>query len=437
MLAGERGQYELDRGDVAAAVARLEAMRSMSAGVGLIAEQAWEAPDLAASPFGTPPGTASIGFHNGKPAGSAAALTWSAGQFVRLMLDTSAGEVRDRPAYTVARYVAHAQGETSLTLTGPTDRTIVTSPVTVTGTSAPGNRIRVAATNVDESSRTSIVTGSAGSDGSFSIDVPLIGGRSVLNVVATSPSGATARATRTVVVLAAAAPVIFESNDADDDDHGPGNFRYPTAGDFHDGAFDIEQFQLLDTGSTLTFRVRLRDLTPTFGSPLGAQLLDVYVHDPAATTTSTAAAYPQRNYRIADSGAWSRRLEVQGFGQQFVDASGATLGTIEIRADDISRYVTFRVPRSAIGNPGPGWGFTVVLTSQDGFSADQARGFQPTPQPFQLGECATASADPHCTLALDRLPKAMDVLTPPGVSQADELDYTVHDPVTLAPVMIP
>ena len=59
----------------------------MGSGVGLIPEQAWELPDLARSPFGTDPTIASIGFENGKPAGSAAALTWSAGQFVRLMLD--------------------------------------------------------------------------------------------------------------------------------------------------------------------------------------------------------------------------------------------------------------------------------------------------------------------------------------------------------------
>jgi hypothetical protein len=31
----------------------------------------------------------------------------------------------------------------------------------------------------------------------------------------------------------------------------------------------------------------------------------------------------------------------------------------------------------------------------------------------------------------------MDVLTPPGTSQADELDYTVHTPVALQPVAIP
>ena len=97
VLAGERGQYEVDRGAVGAAIARLDAMRNMSSGVGLIPEQAWELPDLAASPFGTDPTIASIGFRNGKPAGSASALTWSAGQFVRLTLDAAAGSVA-RPA---------------------------------------------------------------------------------------------------------------------------------------------------------------------------------------------------------------------------------------------------------------------------------------------------------------------------------------------------
>ena len=91
VLAGERGQYEIDRGKHSAAIARLDSMRNMSSGVGLIAEQAWDHPDLAASPFGTDPTIASIGFRNGKPAGSASALTWSAGQFVRLTLDAAAG----------------------------------------------------------------------------------------------------------------------------------------------------------------------------------------------------------------------------------------------------------------------------------------------------------------------------------------------------------
>ena len=127
---------------------------------------------------------------------------------------------------------------------------------------------------------------------------------------------------------------------------------------------------------------------------------------------------------------------MQGFGQRYVDASGATLGTATISANPISRFITFSVPKASLGTPGPGWGFTVVLTGQDGFSPDQARGFQPTPQDFQFGVCATASADPHCTFNPGLVPKAVDVITAAGVQQSTMLDYTLG-PVVLTGVALP
>jgi glucoamylase len=242
---------------------------------------------------------------------------------------------------------------------------------------------------------------------------------------------------RTVVFDFVPGTLIFEATDPDGDDNGRGNYAYPTSDNFKPGAFDIQQFQVFDTGDEIVFRLRTRDLTPTFGSPLGAQLVDVYVHVPGAAQTSTAASFPQRRYAITDAGAWSRLIEVQGFGQRYVDAGGSTLGNVSIRANAISRYITFSVPEASLGTPGPGWGFAVVLTGQDGFSPDQARGFAPTPQPFAFGVCPSASLDPHCTVDPGSVPKAIDVLTPAGTSQADELDYTLHSPVTIAPVLVP
>jgi carbohydrate-binding DOMON domain-containing protein len=130
---------------------------------------------------------------------------------------------------------------------------------------------------------------------------------------------------------------------------------------------------------------------------------------------------------------------VQGFGQRYIDAHSNTVGTIKISANAISRFITFSVPTSSLGGtPGLGWGFTVVLTGQDGFSPDQARSFAPTPQPFQFGVCAAVSTtDPHCTVDPATVPKAMDVITPPGVLQSDELDYTIHKPVVIQGVFIP
>jgi glucan 1,4-alpha-glucosidase len=436
VLAGERGQFEVQQGDTGAAIQRLKAMADMSSGVGLIAEQAWELPDLARSPFRTDPTVASIGFVNGKAAGSASALTWSAGQFVRLMLDTAAGRQLDRPEYTTDRYVRRQQGQTTLTLTAPADQSATGDSVDVKGTTAPGNTVDVAATNTDRDSATTTRSTTAAGDGSFSVTVPLVGGTSVLSVVATSPSGDTAYAKRTVVFDFVPGTLLFESADPTGDDNGPGTFAYPTSSNFKPGAYDLQQLQVFDAGANIVLRVQTRDLTPTFGSPLGAQLVDLFVRDPSASAFSTAATFPSRNYAIAPAGAWSQVIEAQGFGRIWRDAGGTTLGTPDIKANAISRYITITVPKATLGTPGPGWAFTVVLHGQDGFSPDQARGFQPTPQDFQFGVCATASSDPKCTVDPGTVPKAMDVITPAGTAQATELDYTAG-PVVLQPVVVP
>jgi carbohydrate-binding DOMON domain-containing protein len=340
----------------------------------------------------------------------------------------------------VDRYLRREQRGTALGVDAPADNSAVErSPVTVRGTAAPGATIDVAAANLDGPAPTTVTTITAGPDGAWSLQVPISGGTSALDVVATAPDGGTAHVRRTVVLDVVPGTLLLDVTDPDGDDNGPGNYAYPTSDNFQDGAFDLQRFQVFDAGDRVVFRVRVRDLTPTFGSPLGAQLVDVYVHDPAAAPadTSTAASFPQRNHEIASAGAWNRLIEVQGFGQRYVDAHGTTVGTVDIRANAISRAITFSVPKDTLGQPGPGWAFTVVLTGQDGFSPDQARGFAPTPQDFQFGVCATASDDPHCTVDPGTVPKALDVITPDGVPQADELDYTVHQPVVLQPVAIP
>ena len=439
VLSAERGEQDLATGDKGTAASLLLGVQKFASGVGLIPEQDWELPDLAASPFGTDPTIASIGFQNGRPTGSAAPLTWSAASLVRLAADLDAGKNVALPKATFDRYVKHTQGATTLTVRSPADKIAVSgSPVTVTGTTAPKNKVYVTATNTDQSFATTTASTTAASDGSFSLNAAISGGTTVLNIVAVSPNGATAHAMRTVVWDIVQGTLLIDETDPNGDDNGPGTYAYPTSPDFHPGAYDLQDFQVYDAGSDVVFRVKTRDLSPTFGSPLGAQLVDVYVHEPGPSPTSTAASFPQRNYSIAPGYAWSRLLEVQGFGQRYVDATNAnTVGTIAISANEISRYITFRVSKASLGGtPTSGWSFTVVLTGQDGFSADQARGFQPTPQDFQFGVCAPGGTDPLCGFDPNQVPKALDVIPPPGVDQATELN-PLFGPVVLQGVMMP
>jgi hypothetical protein len=261
----------------------------------------------------------------------------------------------------------------------------------------------------------------------------LAAGAHTLLVRVTLTDGGTASASRSWTVRV----TLLNVTDPAGDDNGPGTFAYPTSPDFHPGAFDLTRFGVLADGTSVTLRVQLRDLSPTFGATDGAQLLDIYVRNPAAATTSTAAAFSSRNYTIASSSAWSERIEIQAFAPPvFVDALGNSLGVPGVSADSTAAQITITVPETAFGQPGTGWIFTVVLTGQDGSSPDQARGFAPAPQPFLFGLCSPGGSSPICFIDPATAPKAIDVITPPGVSQSTELDPT-RGPVTLNGVAIP
>jgi len=258
----------------------------------------------------------------------------------------------------------------------------------------------------------------------------------VLTVTAAS-GGGSGYAQVTVEGAIIGGTTVLDATDPSGDDNGPGTYQYPTSPNFTAGSFDITRFQVIHAGSQVFLRTTLRTLTPTFGNPIGAQLLDVYVHSPSARATSTAAASSQRNYTIAPADAWTQRIEVQGFAAPvWVDANGNSVGTAAVLSSEAAKTITIALPASAFGTPGSGWSFAVVLTGQDGFNPDQARGFAATPQAFLFGVCAPDGTSPICGVDAGAVPKAMDVITPSGVDQATELDPTLG-PVTVHAVPVP
>jgi len=440
VLGVECAQQYLVQGQAATAGTLLSAINTMNSGPGLVPEQVWDYPNAPPSPFGSDPATASIGFTNGKADGSASPLTWGSASQVRLTADLSAGRDLEKPTQTTNRYVTHTQKTTALTVTSPTDLTAAGQSVTVAGTAAPGARIDIADVATDNNNATTTATTTAGTNGSFAVGVPAAAGTNVLVITSTAKNAGTAQSVRTVVNDTVDGTLLFNQNDAVGDDNGPGNYAYPTAADFHPGAFDLTDFQVYDTGRTVTFRLQTKDLTPTFGSVDGAQLADVYVHNPSAAATSTASSYPGMNYGLASGAAWNRLIEVQGFGnQRFVDPADSNVGTVTSAANFITRYITFSVDKTALGGtPGTGWGFTVTLTGQDGtHGTDQTRAFTATPGGYTFGVCTNNDGTAPCTADPNAVPKTMDVLTPAGVTQADELNYITHNPVVLRDVTIP
>ncbi len=438
VLDGERGEYEVAGGDDAFAGELLSTMRNMTSGQGLEPEQVWEDPPVPPSPFGTDPTIASIGFQPGRAAGSASPLTWAQAQYARLALDLSAGRDLETPQIVTDRYVTNGMpGSLPLSITEPASGSATdAASVTVTGTTTPGASVDVEAAGAFGAAATASTT--ADSAGNFSLPVAVGFGTTTITVTATTRDQ-TAYSQLSVLNDALPGSTVLSATDPSGDDNGPGTYAYPTASDFQPGAFDLLGLQVNQTASDVYIQVKIGNLAPTFGAAFGAQLLDVYVHNPAATSTSTAAAYPVLNYSIAPADAWSERIEAQGFAPvAWVDPSGNSLGSPQLVVEEASGTATVVLPSAAFGTIGSGWAFTVALTGQ-GSGSPPVRGFTATPGAYSFGVCPASgpeTSSPICAVSPSAVPNVMDTITPPGVSQDTELDPTLG-PVVLQGLSVP
>jgi glucoamylase len=94
LLTGERGEYDIARGDLAAARKRLNAMMAFANDGGMIPEQVWDRKDS--------PGP---DFRFGEGTGSATPLAWSMAQFIRLAINIKQGHNIETPPVVKARYL--------------------------------------------------------------------------------------------------------------------------------------------------------------------------------------------------------------------------------------------------------------------------------------------------------------------------------------------
>lgn len=94
LLAGERGEYEVARGDLMASRKRLDAMMAFANDGMMIPEQVW---DRNESPRPE--------FRPGEGTGSATPLAWSMAQFIRLAINVKEGHNVETPTVVAARYL--------------------------------------------------------------------------------------------------------------------------------------------------------------------------------------------------------------------------------------------------------------------------------------------------------------------------------------------
>jgi glucoamylase len=202
LLDGERAEHDMQTGHTAAASSLAVAMQRMTWGLGYVSEQVWEDPNTPASPFGSDPTTASIGFANGQAAGSATPLIWGQAQYLRLVRDLQTGTLLDQPRITHARYVTSGPpAAVPVTISAPAPGATTPSSATVVrGTTVPGAQVVVAAGQPGSATNvTTVVATVANPQGKFQAAVPTPPGTTVITAaVATGGGAATGWAQETV-----------------------------------------------------------------------------------------------------------------------------------------------------------------------------------------------------------------------------------------------
>ena len=440
-LSGERAESDLAAGDHRGAQSLLQAIINFSSGVGLVPEQDWENPNLPASPYGSDPATASIGFIKGQAAGLG----------VPADLGPGPGGAADRSRWPRAatwtpppspRRVTSPTGRRprcrSPSPPPPTEASLAVSSTTVTGHTTAGSAVTVASADTTTGAPATVTSTTAAADGSFSAVVPVGFGSNVITVSATANGGRSTGYAQVTVTNEGGGSAVLDVTDPAGDDNGPGTYQYPTSDNFHPGAFDLTRFQVLSDGTTAYLRATLAQPGPDVRADRrGAAARRLRARAGRRVHLDRGAVrLPQllhRAVRCLEPAGRGAGLRLAGLGERERRQRGHR---VRARRRRPTRRSPSPCPRRSSARPGSGWGFSVVLTGQDGFSSDQARAFTPTAGAFPFGVCAPGGAAPICSVDPGTVPKAVDVITPAGVSQATELDPTLG-PVVIQPVTVP
>jgi glucoamylase len=179
LLSGERGEYELARGQKPEAARRLDAMEGFANQGMMIPEQVWDKdesprPDL----------------KFGEGTGSATPLAWSMAQFIRLATNLQEGRNLETPALVAARYARPEPPPRADADFRFPAREILERMET-------GQSFRVSGSVRQSGSRVFALIGDErrelkpDAEGDFSFDVPVARGDSAVVIGAVTPSGAT------------------------------------------------------------------------------------------------------------------------------------------------------------------------------------------------------------------------------------------------------
>jgi carbohydrate-binding DOMON domain-containing protein len=206
------------------------------------------------------------------------------------------------------------------------------------------------------------------------------------------------------------------------DDDGPGTYTYPTDAVYKPGSFDITELQVITAGAQVEFRVTVRsriedpwDSAAWNGNGFSVQMAFIHLDTDHQKGSGVRDGLPGTNVRFAEDEAWDRVVIISPQGPARVNSE------IALKAGQWKdRIVVPRITRAsgktlvAIvdakdlgGPPAPGWGYQVLMQSNEGFPAKTDLLTRKVNE-FEGQHRFGGGTD------YDNDPQVMDILVPPG-----------------------
>ncbi len=174
------------------------------------------------------------------------------------------------------------------------------------------------------------------------------------------------------------------------DDHGPGNYVYPTKGDYKKGSFDLTNLEIKDKGAdleiTITVAAAIEDpwesaKWPTPGNGFSLQMFQLYVDVDGKSGSGEAAALPGMNATFADDSRWEKVVFISPQANKEItsrlEQKAKALKDKVVLPSKVSskgKKVTALVKKSDLGVDPQKAGFQLLVASNEGYDSQPSNG---------------------------------------------------------------
>ncbi len=243
---------------------------------------------------------------------------------------------------------------------------------------------------------------------------------------------------------ALAGSVVLKDPKGDDD--GPGTYTYPTDPVYKKGAFDLTKVEINDKGDKVQIKVHVkvriedpwksRDW-PTRGNGFSLQMAFLFVDQDRKKGSGHRQGVPGLNVNFEEDACWEKVVWISPQGNTRLKSEINTKAR-DLKADIVlpakvkvsGKKIIATVSKKDLGDPQAGWGYQLVMQSNEGYPAKDALLTRPVNEnrgEHRFGGGRDDNCDPH----------VIDILVGKGQDQHDVLKaYKCGQPAEL-PMVYP